>query len=196
MLSFPPALRLLDRMCRALYRSASHVSVLSDGFRRTLIERGVSPDRISVIYNWCDEASMRGAPETAARRRAEMGWDGRLVVMFAGTMGLAQGLDTVLDAAARCATEVPQALFAFVGGGVERERLVRAAREHGLANVTFVERQPSEAMAGWLAAAAVPHHDPVQDAGVHGCRPAHSHGCARRRVSAGAGRRGRRVLRF
>lgn len=155
MLSMPPALALLDRLCRALYRSAAHVTVLSDGFRRTLIERGVSPERVSVIYNWCDEASMRRAPGAGERHRAEMGWDGRLVVMFAGTMGRAQGLDAVLEAAARCATAVPEALFAFVGGGVERDRLAGAARERGLANVTFVERQPPAAMAEWLAAADV-----------------------------------------
>lgn len=155
MLSARPALAVLDRLCRALYRSAAHVSVLSEGFRRTLVERGVAPERVSVIYNWCDEASMQGAPADGARRRAEMSWEGRLVVMFAGTMGLAQGLDSVLDAAAQCAARVPEALFVFVGGGVERDRLAAAARDRGLANVTFVDRQPADAMAAWLAAADV-----------------------------------------
>ena len=64
--------------------------------------------------------------------------------MFAGTMGVMQGLDAVLDAAAQLLEIEPQIKFVFVGGGIECERLKKCAIDRNLENVTFLERQPPE----------------------------------------------------
>jgi colanic acid biosynthesis glycosyl transferase WcaI len=75
--------------------------------------------------------------------------------MFAGTMGVMQGLDSVLKAAEHLLEKQPTIQFVLVGGGVERDRLRRAAAERHLTNVTFLERQPPEAMGAILALADV-----------------------------------------
>jgi lipopolysaccharide/colanic/teichoic acid biosynthesis glycosyltransferase len=124
---------LLDRFCRFVYRHAERVVVLSPGFRRTLIQRGVAADRLNVIYNW---APSQPAPPQWSRRE-----DSQFTVVFAGTIGLAQGLDAVLSAAARCAVTIPRARFLFVGGGIDRDRLKRLAAEMELTNVEFLERR-------------------------------------------------------
>ena len=49
-------IRLLSGWCQFIYRHADHLTVLSPGFKRALISRGVESAKISVIYNWCDEA--------------------------------------------------------------------------------------------------------------------------------------------
>src|SRR6185436_6755496 len=99
------------------------------GFRETLISRGVAADRLSVIYNWAPAQQ----PETSAgcRHDGRFTIEGRFTIVFAGTMGLAQGLDAVLGAAAL----VPHARFLFVGSGVDAERLERRAGEMRLRNV-------------------------------------------------------------
>lgn len=150
MMNNPLLLRILDRWCRTVYRSASHLVTLSQGMKAELVRRSVPEDRISVIYNWCDEDSMRfEEPDPSLRIR--LGLAGSFVVMFAGTMGLMQGLDTVLEAAERVREVEPRIRFVFVGGGVDRERLRHIASERGLHNVTFLERQPPEAMGKILA---------------------------------------------
>ena len=74
---------------------------------------------------------------------------GKFVVLFAGTMGTAQGLDTVLDAARVCLSEAPGVQFVFVGGGVDRERLEGLSVT--LPNVTFLPMQPANRMPPILA---------------------------------------------
>jgi colanic acid biosynthesis glycosyl transferase WcaI len=145
-------LRLIGTMCRRIYASANHVVVISKGFKERLLARGISADRLSVIYNWCDEHRIeRDVIDQALAK--ELGLDQAFIVMFAGTMGLAQGLDAVLDAAELCSTQVPGARFVFVGGGVERDRLQQTATARRLHNVSFIPRQPIEMMGRILALA-------------------------------------------
>lgn len=143
MVSSRTALSVLDHLCRFVYRHADQLVVLSPGFRRALIDRGVPENRIQVIYNWApdDPLPASAGPLSSYNKRTV-----EFRVVFAGTMGFAQALDTVLEAAAQCAVRVPQARFAFVGGGVDRSRLEMEARKRRLDNVEFISRQPPSAM--------------------------------------------------
>lgn len=143
MLSGGLVLRLLGWFCLLVYRKADRLVVLSPGFRKTMIERGVPERRVSLIYNWAPDQVLASTDRTGAT--PANGWE-EFRVVFAGTMGMAQALETVLNAASKCAVKVPQARFHFVGGGVERDRLERRCRELRLANVTFVPMQPLSAM--------------------------------------------------
>ncbi len=145
-------LGILGRLCRLVYKRADRIVVQSPGFGGVLTERGVSAERIHVIYNWADERSIRPIPrdEELARR---LGLAGRFNLLFAGTMGLGQALDAVLDAAQICAQTAPLVQFVFVGGGVDRDRLEERARDMGLSNTKFLPRQPMEAMSSILALA-------------------------------------------
>jgi glycosyltransferase involved in cell wall biosynthesis len=133
-----------------IYRFADCIVVLSPGFKRLLEERGVSCDKINVIYNWCEEPELSAADHGLP---SKLGLEAPFVVLFAGTMGTAQALDSVLDAAAICATENPSIVFFFVGGGVDRSRLVKRARDMELPNVRFLPSQPVENMPPLLARA-------------------------------------------
>jgi lipopolysaccharide/colanic/teichoic acid biosynthesis glycosyltransferase len=152
MMSNPRALGLLGSLCKLVYRRASHIAVLSPGFKETLARRGVSPDKIDVIYNWCDETVFKGDYKSRVRLASSAD---KLSILFAGTMGTAQGLDSVLQAAQICLRTAPTAEFVFVGGGVERARLEKMAEEMKLDNVRFMPRQPMHAMGGILAGADV-----------------------------------------
>lgn len=136
-------LRLLHYWCRSVYRRATRLTTLSPGFKTELVKRDVPKDNISVIYNWCDEARINTSatlPPEACNLRKE----GDFIVMFAGTMGVMQGLDSVLDAATRLLTIEPRIKLVFVGGGIEHERLKKSAVGRKLENVIFLERQPPE----------------------------------------------------
>ena len=63
MMSNPAALALLGKLCNFVYRRARHITVLSPGFKEQLVGRGVPPDKIDVIYNWCDEKALKPRPQ-------------------------------------------------------------------------------------------------------------------------------------
>jgi lipopolysaccharide/colanic/teichoic acid biosynthesis glycosyltransferase/glycosyltransferase involved in cell wall biosynthesis len=150
MMSNPTALGLLGNLCKFVYRRASHITVLSPGFKKTLTARGVPSGKMDAIYNWCQEESVPRRTSLPAER---LGRADRFCVLFAGTMGRAQGLDSVLLAAQICQTSVPIAEFLFMGAGVDRSRLERMAEELQLDNVRFLPPQPMQAMGRILAGA-------------------------------------------
>lgn len=139
------ALKFLERICNLIYRKANCLTVLSPGFKNELMKRGISPEKIEVIYNWCDEASIAAsaAPGGAVRLPEFIG---KFVVLFAGAMGLAQKLDTLLDCAKLCRKTLSDVQFVLIGGGVDRPRLQKRAEEMGLKNVTFLPPRSMETM--------------------------------------------------
>lgn len=142
-------LRMLGGICNWVYRRADHVTVLSPGFRQVLIGRGVKAENIKVIYNWCDEVSIDGKTHPSDMLR----FPDKFVVLFAGAMGTAQGLETVLDCARLCRHTLPDVHFVLIGGGVDRPHLEKRAAEMQLDNVTFLAPRPISAMAGIYALA-------------------------------------------
>jgi glycosyltransferase involved in cell wall biosynthesis len=152
MLDVPFLLAALDRWSRAVYGKAAHLIAISPGMKRELVRRGADESRVSVVYNWCDEEHMRPAPRDECLAE-HYGFRGRFVAMFAGAMGVMQKLDAVLDAAEILERTAPRILFALIGGGVDRDRLRRAASERRLSNVAFIDQQPAENMGRILALA-------------------------------------------
>ncbi len=149
MLSSPIALHLLDGWCKFVYRRARHIVVLSPGFKQELILRGVPPDKVDVIYNWCDENGV--CCGALGARGKDFGLQGRFNVVFAGTMGLAQALDTVLGAARMCMETLPSVQFVLVGDGVELTRLRQKVENEHLRNVCFLPRMPISEIGELLA---------------------------------------------
>ncbi|AKC68732.1 glycosyltransferase family 4 protein [Pandoraea oxalativorans] len=154
MLNSERALNVVSKFCDWVYRRAARVVVLSPGFQRLLQERGVPAGKLDVIYNWCDETGLT----QAAARPAEgdpYGFAGKFNIVFAGTMGKAQALDAVLDAAKLVAPKRPEIQFVFVGGGIEVERLKASAASQQLENVRFIPRMPMSEVGALLNAADV-----------------------------------------
>jgi len=134
------ALAVVGKVMKGVYRGASSIVVLSQGFREALVRRSVPEERIQVIPNWADEKQINVRQPTASRAR-EFGFDGKFTITFAGNMGKGQSLETVL-AAAEILREHTEIRFLLVGGGIESESLKREAFEKKLDNVVFLPRRP------------------------------------------------------
>ncbi len=89
MLRSRSALAVIDAWCRWIYSRADHITVLSPGFKRRLVERGVPDRKITVVYNWSDESKIRRVNRDEALA-ISLGMAGRFNLTFAGTMGLVQ----------------------------------------------------------------------------------------------------------
>jgi colanic acid biosynthesis glycosyl transferase WcaI len=142
------ALRLLAVLEGLLYRRSARVVVISEGFRDYLAGAGVPRERVRVIPNGVDAGLFAGARcEVRLRRAAPL--RGRFTVGYIGNLGLAQGLDTALEAAARLGAD--RAALLFIGEGVERQRLEQRAQEMGLENVRFLRGVPRRRVPRLLA---------------------------------------------
>lgn len=152
MFSSSLGLKAINAYCNQLYSAAAHIVVLSPGFQELLTTRGVPREKLSVIPNWADDDIMKPAARDDALAK-RYGLAGRFNIMFAGNLGLAQGLDSVLASAVHLQSRCPQAQYVFVGGGVAHERIQREVTEKGLSNVVFIERQPLAQMPALFALA-------------------------------------------
>ena len=127
---------------RFVYAHSRAITVISEGFRRNLTAKGVPPDKISVIPNFIDAAFVLPHPRRNDFSAAQ-GWDDKFVVLFAGNVGMSQGLDTVLEAAGLL-RETPDLLFVIVGNGAAKPSLIAQAQAMNLPNVQFLPYQDYE----------------------------------------------------
>ena len=150
MLNNPKALGVVAAVCRWVYRRMDHIVVLSPGFKRLLLERGVPEAKLTVVYNWADEASL-AAP--VGQVPAAFPAADRFRIVFAGNMGKAQALNTVLDAASLLQARGSRVCWVMLGGGVEVARLKAEAEQRQLANVVFLPAVPMAEVGTYLQAA-------------------------------------------
>jgi colanic acid biosynthesis glycosyl transferase WcaI len=145
-------LALVGAYCRLSYRLVDHIVVLSNGFKDRLLDDGVAPERVTVIHNW--SPSIPDQPFHRQSYRESLGWHNKFVILFAGNMGHAQHLDTVLDAA-RQLRSGSNILFSLIGDGVVLDHLKRRAAEERIENVQFLPRVESAGVGRYLKSADV-----------------------------------------
>lgn len=143
-------LSLVGRVCAWVYRKASHIVVLSPGFAALLEGKGVPAEKLTVVYNWTNAAAV-GKVTTAAP--PEMSRAGRFQILFAGNMGKAQALDTILEAAKILATSGEPIDFVMLGGGIETRRLKQRVVDENIGNVRFLPKVPVDEVGSYLRAA-------------------------------------------
>jgi colanic acid biosynthesis glycosyl transferase WcaI len=153
MLNSPRILRWVGQFARWVYARANSILVISPGFRRNLLDKGVPADKVHFISNWVDTAMYHPA-EPEPELAAELGLVGRFNIMFAGNIGEAQGLETVLEAA-DLLRDLHDIQFVIVGDGIALARLQQAAQARDLTNVRFLGRYPAHAMTRLYALADV-----------------------------------------
>lgn len=135
-------LDLLERLELYLYRQSAAVVALTDAFKRDLVRRGIDPDKIAVVINGVDLPRYAPQAKNPALQR-ELDTEGRFVVGYIGTHGLAHDLGNVVEAAGLLRGE-PEICFLFVGDGAAKRGLVETARSRGLDNVRFVDPRPKD----------------------------------------------------
>ena len=135
----PAAIAGYKKLEQFVYTHARAITVISEGFRSNLSAKSVPADKISVIPNFIDAAFVTPHPRFNDFSRAQ-GWDDKFIVLFAGNVGMSQGLDTVLEAAGLL-RGTPNLLFVIVGNGASKPALLTQAEKMDLANLQFLPYQ-------------------------------------------------------
>jgi colanic acid biosynthesis glycosyl transferase WcaI len=145
---------VLQRVNRFLVRRSAANVALGAAMRRRLIEnKGAPPDRTTIIADWADTAAIAPGPKRNPFSERH-GLADTFVVMHSGNVGLSQGLDALVDAAARL-TDLADLSVVIVGEGVRKAALQDRTRQLGLQNVRFLPFTPREELSDSFAAADV-----------------------------------------
>ena len=140
-------IRLAEILEMHVYRRAGRVTVPTPGMLERLATRGVPRDKLVLLTNGVDTSIYQPQPPDSDLA-ARLGLDGHKVFLYAGTHGLSQGLDVILEAAKL--TRDPDVLYALAGEGADKAALVAKAKAQGIGNVVFLPNQPKASMPALL----------------------------------------------
>lgn len=119
------------------------ITTICEGLRQDIVARGIEPSRVTVIPNAVDVSTfLFGVARDPALAR-KLGLEGKTVIGFAGSFYGYEGLDLLLDAAARLLPAWPQLRVLLIGGGPQEQALREQAKRLGLEDcVIFTGRVP------------------------------------------------------
>jgi len=135
---------------RFLYRQATHIIVNSPAYRDHVMANNIPEEKITLISNGVDPDMFEPEGDGAVIRD-EFQLGDKFVVTYAGALGMANDIPTLLRAAARL-LDRPDIHFLIVGDGKERQNLEALREELKLTNVTFTGVRPKSQMPEFLAA--------------------------------------------
>lgn len=144
---------LAEWLARFLYRRAERVVAVTRGIRDAIIAEGIPASKVELITNGVDRDLFVPAPaQDVSALRDELGWDGKFVALYVGTLARSDGLETIVNAA-RHVGPAPDVQFVFLGDGEAKPQLTRLAQELRLSNVTFLDSQPKGRVPLYIQAA-------------------------------------------
>ncbi len=146
----PRLLAALTRLERYLFSQAAAVTTISPAMAARIREKGADPRRIHLLPNWADLENIHPGKRDNGFRR-QLGLRSAIIVLYAGSMGEKQGLETILAAAA-LTRENSSLRYILAGEGGAKARLQAQAQSLGLANLLFLPTQPESAFPSLLAA--------------------------------------------
>ena len=133
-------IRWLEWLELFLYRHATRIVTVTQSFKRTLVSRGITGDKIDVVTNGVDITRFSPRPKDAELTQ-QLGLQGKFVAGYIGTHGMAHALETLLEAAARLRQHPGGAdiRVLLLGDGARKADLKAQADRLGLDNVVFVD---------------------------------------------------------
>ncbi|MEE8404051.1 MAG: glycosyltransferase family 4 protein, partial [candidate division Zixibacteria bacterium] len=143
--------RALKKLMHWFYRKADKVVSVTDGITDYLGTIGIPKERVTTIKSGVSDEFINADSNGI---RTAFGWEEKFLVLYAGTLGWAHSLETIIEAA-RKLTDQPDIQFVFVGGGQKRDALEGMVRDYGLRNVAFIGTQPLEDIPYFLKASDV-----------------------------------------
>ena len=136
-----------------LYARATHILVNSPAYKEYMIGKGVPEKKITYIAYGTD-VDMFNPQVDGSSIRSELGLENKFVVLYAGALGQANDIDTILRAAQRL-NSADKIRFVLFGDGKERPRLQGEAERMKLTNVLFAGVRPKKEMPLVVASADV-----------------------------------------
>jgi len=138
----------LEKVELWLYRDADRVVAVTEAFRRNLVARGIDAKKIDVVTNGAN-LDLYKAKEKDKTLLTSLGLEGKFIVGYIGTHGMAHSLDFIITSLAKI--DDPDIHFLFVGGGAVKQKIVEMAEAEALQNITFLDPISKEEVPNYLS---------------------------------------------
>ena len=148
----PKILSAVGGLVRWIYKHCDTILVQSKGFIKPAIAAGAEDKRVLYFPNWAEALYQPVVLPNDAKEREEVPSDG-FIAMFAGNLGSAQSLETIMDAAEKLKDK--NIYWVFLGDGRRREWLEKEVLGKGLVKVKVLGRRNMETMPAYFSLADV-----------------------------------------
>ncbi|VBB43291.1 Lipopolysaccharide biosynthesis protein [uncultured Paludibacter sp.] len=126
------------------YKNADKIIVISEGFKENIMNKGVSEEKIEVIYNWVDEKVVVNIDRKNNILFDKYGLDkNKFYITYSGNIGLTQNMNMLINVASKL-REHQNIHFVLIGDGVFKNNLVELINKYNLNNITLLPFQPYE----------------------------------------------------
>jgi glycosyltransferase involved in cell wall biosynthesis len=144
----------LAAVAKFLYQRSDRIVVVTPAFQEHLMRHWRVPEeKIAVVENGVETHLFApAAPQANHALRRELAAEEKFLVCYIGTMGMAHGLETLLDAAYQLQQQNSNVQFLLVGEGAEKQRIKTLAESRGLSNLRFLDQQPRDKIPAFISA--------------------------------------------
>ncbi|MBR6692264.1 MAG: glycosyltransferase family 4 protein [Bacteroidaceae bacterium] len=127
------------------YKSADRIVVVTDTFKKIISEKGIPAEKISVVKNGANLDLFRPR-EKSPELVKKYGLEGKVVLGYVGTIGMAHKLDFLID----CVKGLPDCKLMILGAGAEKDALVEKVANENIDNVFFVDPVSKDKVADYV----------------------------------------------
>lgn len=133
-----------DKLEQISERGSSHIITISNYFKSRHLKRGISADKVSVVYNWIDTEQIYPVEKENNSLYDALGISrDKFVVTYCGNLGVPQNVEIMIDAAERL-QQYEDIVFVIIGGGSREEYIKKYISEKNLTNLVFSPLFPLE----------------------------------------------------
>jgi glycogen synthase len=128
-------------------RGADHITTICEGLRQDIAGRGIAAERMTVIPNAVDAETFRFGEPADDALRERLGLRGATVLGFVGSFYSYEGIELLVEAAARLVPDHPRLKVVLVGGGPAEAQIRECVAAHRLTDrIVFCGRVPNSAV--------------------------------------------------
>ena len=140
--------RWLEKLELFLYRKASLIITVTEAFKVNIVGRGINGDKIHVIKNGAN-LELYQPKEKNKELLQKHQLEGKFIVSYIGTHGMAHKLDFFLDFIKE--TDKQNIHFIFMGEGAEKQKLIELAKKNDIPNVSFLDNVSKDKVHDYLS---------------------------------------------
>lgn len=134
------AITIAEKIENFLYNKADLITVVTKSFKKSISQKGISENKIDIVTNGTDPVLFY-LDEAKQTLRHKLGLQNSFLVSYIGNIGLAQGLDHIINAASLIQEKgLNNISFLIVGDGPKKDELKLESKEKSVINITFIDR--------------------------------------------------------
>jgi glycosyltransferase involved in cell wall biosynthesis len=147
--------KLAEKFEKFVYNNTKHLFFYSRTMRNQVVKKGIPKNKTEIHPLWISTKEFSPvSPAEVNKIKKKYKLDGKFSLMYAGLIGLPQGLDIIIEVATML-KDNRDIVFVLVGGGPEEGRIKKESKRAGLENIRFIPFQPKEEIPAFLSAADV-----------------------------------------